>query len=74
MLNSILTSYRNSQKLKSESREKPENNCKVTLYRNGFTVDDGQFRDYNDPANKKFMAELNKGYCFIISSSKPILA
>jgi len=32
------------------------------LYRNGFTIDDGEFRDYNLPENKKFMSELNKGY------------
>ncbi len=52
--------------MKNEEREKPSHNCKVTLYRNGFTVDDGAFRDYNDPANKKFMAELNKGYKFLL--------
>jgi len=56
----------NSRKMKDEMtrdqpKDKPEHNCKITLYRNGFTIDDGQFRDYNDPANKKFMAELNKG-------------
>ena len=55
--------------MKSESKEKPENNCKITLYRNGFTIDDGEFRAYNDPANKKFMAELNKGYLIIVTLS-----
>ena len=24
-------------------------------------MDDGDFNDYNDPENKKFMQELNKG-------------
>jgi UBX domain-containing protein 1 len=40
--------------------ERPETNCKISLYANGFTVDDGPFRDYNDPENKKFMDDLNK--------------
>jgi UBX domain-containing protein 1 len=47
--------------LNSGPEEEHASNCKITLYRNGFTVDEGEFRSYNDPANKKFMAELNKG-------------
>ena len=35
---------------------------KLTLYANGFTVDDGEFRDYNEPQNKEFMEEVKKGY------------
>ena len=35
---------------------------KVTLWQNGFQVDDGEFRDYEAPENKKFMADLNEGY------------
>lgn len=35
---------------------------KITLYQNGFTIDDGTFRDYNAPENKEFMKELNEGY------------
>ena len=31
---------------------------KVTLYENGFIVDDGPFRDYEAPANKEFMTQL----------------
>ena len=41
---------------------KAKTNCKITLYSNGFTVDDGEFRPYEEPANKKFMADLMKGY------------
>lgn len=45
-----------------EAQSKGERtNCKITLYQNGFQVDDGPFRDYNEPESKKFMAELNKG-------------
>jgi UBX domain-containing protein 1 len=35
--------------------------AKITLYENGFTVDDGEFQDYNNPKNKDFMKELNEG-------------
>jgi len=35
---------------------------KITLYSNGFTVDDGEFRDYTDEANKAFMSEVKQGY------------
>eukprot|EP01016_Furgasonia_blochmanni_P019035 TRINITY_DN2142_c0_g2_i12.p1 TRINITY_DN2142_c0_g2~~TRINITY_DN2142_c0_g2_i12.p1 ORF type:complete len:288 (+),score=56.35 TRINITY_DN2142_c0_g2_i12:392-1255(+) len=34
-------------------------NCRITLYRNGFRINEGEFRDYNAPENKKFMAEIN---------------
>ena len=32
----------------------------VTLYANGFTVDDGPFRDYEAPENRRFIAEMNQ--------------
>ncbi len=35
-----------------------KNSVKITLYANGFTVNDGPFRDYKDPANKSFMEQL----------------
>ena len=41
-----------------------ELNCKITLYQNGFTVDDGPFREYNTPENQEFMKEMNKGFFF----------
>lgn len=40
----------------------PGTDVKITLWKNGFQVDDGEFRDYNSPENKKFMADLNEGY------------
>jgi len=49
-------------KREDDDKEKPEHTCKITLYRNGFMVDDGPFRNYTDPENKKFMDELNKNY------------
>ena len=35
---------------------------KVTLWANGFQVDGGELRDYNEPDNKEFMKDLNEGY------------
>ena len=34
---------------------------KITFYKNGFTVDDGEFRDNNDPANAEFLAAVERG-------------
>ena len=39
-----------------------DSDVKVTLWANGFQVDDAELRDYNDPANKEFMKDLNEGY------------
>jgi UBX domain-containing protein 1 len=41
---------------------KPDIEIRITLYQNGFTVDSGEFRDYNTDENKEFMKELNEGY------------
>lgn len=40
----------------------PEDATKVTLYRNGFTVNNGPFRDAEDPENAKFLSTLSDGY------------
>jgi hypothetical protein len=40
----------------------PEGMRKITLYRNGFTIDDGPFRDLESPENKQFIASLSDGY------------
>ena len=42
-----------------EQREN-EIDIAVTLYANGFTVDDGPLRDYKSPDGAQFMAELNQ--------------
>jgi len=39
-----------------------KSDVKVTLWANGFQVDDGELRSYDDPANKDFMKDLNEGY------------
>ena len=35
---------------------------KITIYKNGFQLDDGAFRPLTDEKNKQFMAEIEKGY------------
>jgi UBX domain-containing protein 1 len=40
---------------------KPETNCKITLYANGFTMNDGPFRKFDDPVNQQFIASLKDG-------------
>eukprot|EP00968_Pinguiococcus_pyrenoidosus_P016987 scaffold1655_cov247-Pinguiococcus_pyrenoidosus.AAC.19 len=36
----------------------PATVVRITMYRNGFTVDDGPFRAIDDPANRPFLADL----------------
>jgi UBX domain-containing protein 1 len=45
-----------------EGYSKQDNKLKLTVWKNGFQVDDGEFRDINKPENKKFMDEVEKGY------------
>lgn len=35
---------------------------KITLYKGGFTINDGVFRNENEPENVRFMEELTAGY------------
>ena len=35
---------------------------KLAIYKNGFILEDGPFRDKKDPVNKKFMDDIEKGY------------
>ena len=45
-----------------EKFDKTKNKLKLSLYKNGFIMDNGEFRNKNEPANKKFMEEIEKGY------------
>jgi UBX domain-containing protein 1 len=45
-----------------EKFAKTKNKLKLSLYKNGFIIDDGEFRNKKEPANKKFMEEVEKGY------------
>ena len=33
----------------------------ITMYKNGFTVDDGPLRSMTDPANKEFLSDISNG-------------
>ncbi len=45
-----------------ERFDKTKNKLKLSIYKNGFIMDNGEFRNKSDPANKKFMEEIEKGY------------
>lgn len=38
-----------------------KNSIKVTIYSNGFSLNDGPFRDYSEEKNKVFIQELRDG-------------
>jgi UBX domain-containing protein 1 len=50
-----------SKASKESKSEKNEVSVSITLYANGFSVNDGPFRNYTDPENQTFMAQLNQG-------------
>lgn len=35
--------------------------CVITLYRNGFRIGDGEFRDLADPNNAAFLQAIKRG-------------
>lgn len=41
----------------------PKDAKNITMYSNGFTVNDGPFRPFSDPLNQKFVNELATGAC-----------
>ena len=45
-----------------EKFDKTKNKLKLSLYKNGFILEGGEFRNKNEPQNKKFMDEIEKGY------------
>jgi len=42
--------------------DKADATVKITIYKNGFTVNDGPLRSMEDPAEKKFLAALHQGH------------
>ena len=52
---------KNSEK-KEDEGEVSDTEAEITLYKNGFTVDGGELRDYDTEENKEFMNDVNKGY------------
>ena len=52
-----------SEKSKNrDDKDKPDVEIRITLYANGFTIENGELREYDTPENKEFMKELNEGY------------
>lgn len=47
--------------LQGDGPSNPGNGRKITMYRNGFIVDDGPFRDLNSPSSREFIACLERG-------------
>jgi len=45
----------------SNPDQKSNPNAKITLYANGFIIDEGEFKDFSNPENKKIMAQLKEG-------------
>ena len=41
-----------------QAGDKEEVPVKVTLWKNGFQIEEGEFRDYEKPENKAFMEEM----------------
>jgi hypothetical protein len=51
--------FRSQEDYVKEEKSKNASVCKITLYKNGFVIDEGEFNDYNEPKNKEFMKRLN---------------
>ena len=45
-----------------EKYDKTKDKLKLKVYKNGFILNDGEFRDIKEPSNKKFMEDVEKGY------------
>lgn len=58
----FITKMRGNPSNNKEAFDKSKNKIKLTVWKNGFQIDDGPFRSVNDEENKKFMAEVEKGY------------
>jgi len=39
-----------------------EKTVTITFYQDGFTIDDGELRRFDDPANQQFLKSINEGY------------
>ena len=45
-----------------EKFDKKKDKLKLVIYKNGFILDDGEFRNKKEPENQKFLHEIEKGY------------
>ena len=49
------------QQQATRSVTEPTGGRRITMYRNGFTVDNGPLRDVNEPDNQAFLRDLARG-------------
>lgn len=36
----------------------------MNIWQDGFSMDDGELRDFNDPENRRFVEQIMRGYAF----------
>lgn len=58
----LVDQARTNQAKNNNEPHSPESMTKITLYRNGFQVENGPFRDLDSPENKEFLNSLTDGY------------
>lgn len=61
-LDKIFSSASRAAPADGDTDESKAPSTTITFWSNGFQVDDGPFRDSEEPANKAFLAEVEKGY------------
>ena len=50
-----------NQNINADTNFKTNKKIKITLYKNGFIINNGKFREKSIPENRKFMKEVEKG-------------
>jgi len=50
-----------SQKVEGAKKAKPPREFVLKMWRQGFSIDDGDLRPYNDPANRAFLSSVMRG-------------
>lgn len=58
----ISSSQASSSSSSQANASEEEKTVTITFYQDGFTIDDGELRRFDDPANQKFLEAINKGY------------
>jgi UBX domain-containing protein 1 len=54
---------KNTKKFEDKEKyDKKKDKLKLIIYKNGFILDGGEFRNKDEPQNKKFLHEIEKGY------------
>jgi UBX domain-containing protein 1 len=61
-LGSEASSQQQQQQQSIVNGAEEEKTVTITFYQDGFTIDDGELRRFDDPNNKKFLEAINNGY------------